>query len=64
MNLEKLMILFIAQVVFFQGVKLSKVALPCSSTNKKVKATTKSWKWRMLKCWCVFDGGVAPFLYM
>jgi hypothetical protein len=44
MNLEELMILFSPKVVFFQGVKLSNVALPYSSTNKKVKATTKKWK--------------------
>jgi len=37
MNLEELMILFIPEVAFFQGVKLSKVALRCSSTNKKIK---------------------------
>ena len=35
MNLEELMILFIPQVAFFQGVKLS-IALPYSSTNKKI----------------------------
>jgi len=34
MNLEELMILFIPQVAFFQGVKLSKVVLPYSSTNQ------------------------------
>jgi hypothetical protein len=43
MNLEGLIILFSPKVVFFQGAKLPKVTLPCS-TNKKVKATTKKWK--------------------
>jgi hypothetical protein len=41
MNLEELIFLFSPKVIFFQEVKLSKVALPYSSTNIKVKATTK-----------------------
>jgi len=65
MNLEELIILFIPKVVFFHGVKLSKVALPCSSTNKKVKATTMNWKWRLLKSVvCVDEGGGASLLIL
>ena len=64
MNLEELMILFIPQVAFFQGVKLSKVALPYSSTNKKIKElqlVSGDGEW--LKCSCVERGGVWPPIY-
>jgi len=65
MNLEELMILFIPQVVFFQGVKLSKVALPYSSTNKKIKELQlESGNGEWLKCWCVLRGGVWPPIYI
>jgi len=58
MNLEELMILFIPQVAFFQGVKLLKVALPYSSTNKKIKELQlESGDGEWLKCWCVLRGG-------
>ena len=61
MNLEELMILFIPQVAFFQGVKLSKFALPYSSTNKKIKELQlESGDAEWLKCWCVLRGGYGP----
>jgi len=61
MNLEGLMILFMPQVAFFQGVKLSKVALPYTSTNKKIRELqleSRDGEW--LKCWCVLRGGYGP----
>jgi len=55
------MIPFIPQVAFFQGVKLSKVALPYSSTNKKIKELQlESGDGEWLMCWCVLRGGYAP----
>ena len=63
MNLEELMILVVPQVAFFQGVKLSEVALAYSSTNKKIKELQlESGDGEWLKCWCVL-GGVWPPIY-
>jgi len=65
MNLEELMILFIPQVAFLQGVKLSKVALPYSSTNKKNKrTTTREWRWRMDQVLVCVERGVWPPIYV
>ena len=65
MHFKELMILFIPQVAFFKGVKLSKAALPYSSTNKKIKELQlESGDGEWLKCWCVLRGGrMAPYLY-
>jgi len=61
MNLEELMILFIPQVAFFQGIMLSKVALPYSSTNKKIKELQlDSGDGEWLKCWYALRGGYSP----
>jgi len=55
------MILFIPQVAFFKGVKLSKAALPYSSTNKKIKELQlESGDGEWLKCWCVLRRGYGP----
>ena len=40
-TLEELICLFIPKGLFFQGDKLSKVALPFSKATKKLKATTR-----------------------
>jgi hypothetical protein len=63
MTLEELILLFIPKSHFFQGAKLSKVALPCSKLQKESKATTTEWGSEvLLNVLCVERGGTPLFL--
>ena len=51
MTLEKLIFLFIPKGLFFQGAKLSKVALPCSKQLLKGKRELERVRWAQCVVW-------------
>jgi hypothetical protein len=63
MTLEELILLFIPKSHFFQGAKLSKVALPYSKATKRM--SSNYWEWGsevLLNVLCVERGGAPIFI--